>query len=141
MKMRVFASTKPGYVLPVENALLLAGYEAGICYMKDDFDAILAEPRTRTMNRVKGTVGSGHHSVSGHASYCLVLEGLPKIIAMLLNNEKDYNTSEKSARYTKMETTEEEQRIYDKWITIFQVLIKAKYPCKEHGTHLGYSGS
>ena len=128
MKMRVFASTKPGYVLPVENALLLAGYEAGICYMKDDFDAILAEPRTRTMNRVKGTVGSGHHSVSGHASYCLVLEGLPKIIAMLLNNEKDYNTSEKSARYTKMETTEEEQRIYDKWITIFQVLIKAKYP-------------
>ena len=128
MKMRVFASTKPGYVLPVENALIIAGQEAGICYMKDDFDAILAEPRTRTMGRVRGTVGSGHHSVSGHPVYNLVLEGLPKIIAMLLNNEPPYNTSEKSARYTKMQTTADEQAIYEKWIEKFRTLISEKYP-------------
>lgn len=134
MNMRIIASTKPGYMLSLDDALLLAGHEAGICYMREDFDTILHEPRTRTMGRVRGTVGSGHHSVSGHPSYNLVLEGLPKIIAMLLNNENDYNTSEKSARYTKMLTSPEEQVIYEKWIEIFKKLISEKYAQIEEKT-------
>lgn len=145
MKVRVIGSTKPGYVLPVDEALLFAGHEAGICYMPDSFDALLAEPQSRTMGRVQGTVGSGHHSVSGHAYYNLVFEGLPKILAMLLNNEKDYNTSEKSARYTKMginpedefdedlfedypEPVGKEMEIYEKWIGKFTEMILAEYP-------------
>ena len=144
MKVRVIGSTKPGFCLPVDEALIFSGHEAGICYMADDYDAIANEPVSRTLGRVRGTVGSGHHSVSGHVSYNLLLEGVPKIIAMLLNNEKDYNTSEKSARYTKMGVTDEdvamlesmdvplpsgeEKEIYEKWIGKFSDLISAEYP-------------
>lgn len=128
MKMRILASSKLGYTLPTESALVMAGQEAGICYMKDDFDALLAEPRAKTLKRALGTVSSGHHSVAGHPVYNLVFEGLPKIVAMLLNNEPPYNTSEKSARYTHMETTAVEQAIYNKWIGKFRDLIAAKYP-------------
>ncbi|MCQ2571134.1 MAG: FAD-dependent thymidylate synthase [Candidatus Saccharibacteria bacterium] len=128
MRLRTVASTKPGFCLPVEDALLFSGHCAGICYMPDDFDAILNESATRTMGRVNGTIGSGHHSVSGNPSYNFVLEGVPKIIAMILNNEHDYNTSEKSARYTIMETSDEEQVIYEKWSEKLKGIILAEYP-------------
>ena len=85
MNVSVIASTKDGYVLPVADAELHAGHAAGICYMKDDFDSILAEPAEKTERRFAGTAGSGHHSVSGHPSYNLLIEGIPKIIAMILN--------------------------------------------------------
>lgn len=128
MNVSVIASTKDGYVLPVADAELHAGHAAGICYMKDDFDSILAEPAEKTERRFAGTAGSGHHSVSGHPSYNLLIEGIPKIIAMILNNEQDYNTSEKSARYTTMTTSDLEREIYEKWIEKFTALISARYP-------------
>ena len=55
MKLRVIGSTQPGFTLPVDEALLFSGREAGICYMPDDFDALLAEPESRTLARVQGT--------------------------------------------------------------------------------------
>ena len=128
MNVSVIASTKDGYVLPVADAELHAGHAAGICYMKDDFDSILAEPVEKTEKRFAGTAGSGHHSVSGHPGYNLLIEGIPKIIAMILNNEQDYNTSEKSARYTTMTTSDLEREIYEKWIEKFTLLISARYP-------------
>ena len=128
MKLRVYGSTKPGYTLPVYDALMMSGHEAGICYMPDDFDSLLAEPEKRTFARVRGTVGSGHHSVSGHPQYSLILEGVPKILAMLINNEHEYVTSEKSGRYTVMKTDGLEYEIYSKWSKIFEKLIEEKYP-------------
>ncbi len=117
MDITVIGSTQPGYRLPIAEAKLFSGHSAGICYMKDDFGAILTEPEEKTLRRFNGTAGSGHHSVSGHVSYNLLISGVPKIIAMILNNEKDYNTSEKSARYTKMETSGLEKDLYEKWIS------------------------
>ena len=128
MKVRVNASTKPGFQLSVEDAMLMSGHAAGICYMRDDYDSIANEPVERTMKRANGTIKSKHHSTSGHANYTLLFERMPKIMAMLLNNEKDYNTSEKSARYTVMETSGEEKRIYEKWTAKFEELIAQKYP-------------
>ncbi len=128
MNIEIIGSTKPGYELTVEEAKLFSGHSAGICYMKDDFNKILAEPKEKTLARFNGTAGSGHHSVSGHTSYNLLISGIPKIIAMILNNEKDYNTSEKSARYTKMETSGKEKELYEKWIDKFDKLIHEKYP-------------
>ncbi|MBQ3469522.1 FAD-dependent thymidylate synthase [Candidatus Saccharibacteria bacterium] len=127
MDIRIIGSTQPGNELPVEEAKLFSGHSAGICYMKDDFDKILAEPEEKTLTRFNGTAGSGHHSVSGHVSYNLLISGIPKIIAMILNNEKDYNTSEKSARYTKMETSGAEKELYEKWIEKFEKLIHERY--------------
>lgn len=128
MKTKVIASTKVGYVLSKEEALDFSGKSAGICYLPDTLETLFAEPAEKTERRVNGNLQSGHHSVFGHATYNLSFEGIPKIIAMILNNEKIYNTSEKSARYTKMKPSEEEKVLYEKWIDIYKKAISKEYP-------------
>ncbi len=134
MNMRIIGSTKPGFSLSRRAALMFSGLEAGICYMRSSFDRLLHEKPSVTQSRVRGTVGSGHHSVLGHVSYNLLLSGIPKILAMLLNNEKDCNISEKSARYTIMRTSGLEREIYRKWLRIFRKLIAKEYPEIPKGT-------
>lgn len=133
MKSRVLASTKVGYELPIEEAIKFSGKEAGICYMPDTIDTILEEPEEKTMDRASGNMSSQHHSVFGHPTYNLVFEQVPKIIAMILNNEKVYDTSEKSARWTKMQPSEEERVLYEKWIEIYKKRIHEVYPNIEEG--------
>ena len=128
MQIKVLASTKVGYKMSKEEALDFSGKSAGICYMPDSLDTLFSEPAEKTERRAKGTLASGHHSVFGHVTYNLALEGIPKILAMILNNEKIYNTSEKSARYTKMEASEKESVLYEKWLKIYQDEIIKKYP-------------
>lgn len=128
MKTRVLASTKVGYELPIEEAIKFSGKEAGICYMPDTIDTILEEPEEKTMKRANGNMSSNHHSVFGHAHYNFVFEEIPKIMAMVLNNEGIYCTSEKSARYTKMQPSEEERVLYEKWIEIYKKRIHEVYP-------------
>ncbi len=128
MKIEVIASTKVGYVLPKEEAVNFSGKSAGICYLPDTLETLFSEPEEKTVRRAKGNVESGHHSVFGHPTYNLSLEGIPKILAMILNNEKIYNTSEKSARYTKMEPSPEEKALYEKWITLYIEQISKRYP-------------
>lgn len=127
MKIKVIASTKVGNVLTKEEALDFSGKSAGICYLPDTLETLFSEPAEKTERRVNGNLKSGHHSVFGHATYNLSLEGIPKIIAMILNNEKIYNTSEKSARYTKMEPSEEEKALYEKWIELYKEVISKEY--------------
>ena len=128
MQIKVLASTKVGYTMPKEEAINFSGKSAGICYMPDSMETLFSEPIEKTERRAKGTLASGHHSVFGHVTYNLSLEGIPKILAMILNNEKMYNTSEKSARYTKMEPSEKEEKLYEKWIEIYQKVIVEEYP-------------
>lgn len=128
MKINIIASTKVGYELPKEEAVNFSGKSAGICYLPDTLDVLFNEPIEKTEKRANMNIQSGHHSVFGHATYNLSLEGIPKILAMILNNEKVYNTSEKSARYTVMQTSDEEQVLYDKWIEIYKQRITEEYP-------------
>ncbi len=128
MKINIIASTKVGYELPKEEAVNFSGKSAGICYLPDTLDVLFNEPIEKTEKRAKMNIQSGHHSVFQHVTYNLSLEGIPKILAMILNNEKVYNTSEKSGRYTVMETTEEEQALYEKWIKIYEERISEEYP-------------
>ena len=92
MKVEVVASTKVGYKMPKEEAIDFSGKEAGICYLPDDLQKLLNEDKEKTLKRANRTLKSGHHSVFGHPTYNLSLEGIPKILAMILNNEKVYNT-------------------------------------------------
>lgn len=128
MKIKVIASTKVGYVLPKDEALDFSGKSAGICYLPDTVETLFAESPEKTQRRVEGNIKSGHHSVFGHPTYNLCLEGIPKILAMILNNEKMCNTSEKSARYTHMEASPQEKELYEKWIEIYKEQILLKYP-------------
>ena len=68
------------------------------------------------------TLNNGHHSVYDHTYINFNIQNIPKILAMVLNNEKQYTTSEKSARYTKITPgensviTKEEVDLYNKWL-------------------------
>ena len=129
MKISVEATTHEGYVAPKSEFDLLSGHAAGICYMPGSFQDLINEPQDRTIKRVNRTKKDQHHSVFGHAHITLSLEDIPKGLAMILNNEGIYNTSEKSARFTKMVLQPNEKILYDKWLEIFKELI-----IKEYGT-------
>lgn len=128
MKISVLGSTKVGYMLPKEEAVDFSGKSAGICYLPDTIETLFNEPVENTAKRANGNIKNGHHSVFGHVTYNLCFENIPKILAMILNNEKMYNTSEKSARYTKMSPSPRENVLYLKWIDIFKKEISKKYP-------------
>ena len=128
MEIKVIASTKVGYVMPKDEAVDFSGKSAGICYLPDTVETLFAEAPEKTQRRADGNIKSGHHSVFGHPTYNLCLEGIPKILAMILNNEKIYNTSEKSARYTHVEPSPQEKELYEKWIEIFKEQILTQYP-------------
>ncbi|MFW6025226.1 MAG: FAD-dependent thymidylate synthase [Candidatus Woesearchaeota archaeon] len=129
LKIKLLGSTKENYVLKREDSLKHGAHAAAICYMSDSFKNIQNEDNKKTNNRIKRTLNSGHHSIYGHTSYNLYLENVPKILAMVLNNEKVYTTSEKSARYTKMnDLDEEEEKLYQKWKSKFHNKIERRYP-------------
>ncbi len=117
----------------LEAALLFGGRAAGICYNKEGYESLLKEPIEKTEKRTNMTLNNGHHSVNGHVHIILNLENIPKILAMVLNNEHEYNTSEKSARYTPVEkvsspvVSETEVELYNKWMNIFTSEISKLY--------------
>ena len=112
----------------VDDLKVNGGHAANICYTQKDFEEILKEPLEKTMARAEGNILNRHHSVFGHDTINIYFVGIPKILAMLINNEKEYNTSEKSGRYTTMFGSDEENRLYNKWVTIFESEIKKVYP-------------
>ena len=127
MKISIEATSKLGYKAAKEELNLLSGRMAGMCYMKGDLQALRNEPKEDTLKRAEKTKQRLHHSVFDHAYISLALENVPKLFAMLLNNEKMYVTSEKSARYTKMILPKEEEELYQKWYEKMKFLIIEHY--------------
>lgn len=107
---------------------LLAGKAAGVCYMPDDYFENGVQNEEKALARATSTSKSGHHSVYDHGQITLVVT-TNKMMAMILNSLGVYATSEKSARYTKMQPeTELELELYNKWTDKIQELIIEKYP-------------
>lgn len=115
------------------KAINLCGKIAGVCYNREGFNSLKNEPIEKTDRRIDQTLNSGHHSVYDHTLISLNIQNIPKILAMVLNNEKQYATSEKSARYTPIQRgeksiiTDNEEILYNKWINIYKIKIKEKY--------------
>lgn len=101
---------------------------ARICYSGCDWNKLAKEEFNKGL--IDGRVlPSKHHSIFGHIWFGFYLEGIPKIGAMVLNNEKQYVTSEKSARYTQMKDLEPVQKeLYDKWMGKLIPAIDSVYP-------------
>ncbi len=98
-------------------ALMFCGLTGGICYSPDGFEALKTEDKEETLKRVNRTLNSGHHSLYDHPQISLEISNIPKILAMVLNNEHQYTTSEKSGRYVDMSEaaeTEIEKELYNK---------------------------
>jgi len=113
------------------KALKQGGYFAGECYDQEGYDHIIRESAEKTQKRVMLTLDNGHHSVYDHIFVTLNFDSIPKIWAMVLNNEKVYVTSEKSSRYTPITpesgVSEREMILYEKWRDIFISLIQKRY--------------
>lgn len=107
---------------------VLSGKAAGVCYMPDDYFENGVQDGEKARKRAEMTSKSGHHSVFDHGHLTFVIK-TNKMMAMILNSLGVYTTSEKSARYTKMQPeTELELQLYNKWKAKIQELILAKYP-------------
>lgn len=129
----------PNYFLNVdgtfnrEEAKKLSGKVAGVCYDPEGFKHIDHEDIKKTEKRIDDTLNNGHHSVYDHIMINFELQNIPKILAMVLNNEKQYTTSEKSGRYTKVVRNDDsiitikEEELYNKWLEIFKIRIKDLY--------------
>lgn len=115
----------------LEDLKRFAGAEAGICYMsKPYFDSYVSD-EVKALNRFYTVAATGHHSIAGHSQVAVLFEGIPKILAMYLNNLIDYETSEKSGRYTEMAgNTEKEVILYEKWCKLFADCIVKTYESK-----------
>ncbi|MAH03188.1 hypothetical protein CMI39_00165 [Candidatus Pacearchaeota archaeon] len=100
---------------------------ARVCYTSKDFEQLREEVAdTKLTDRL---LRSGHHSVFEHINLTFYMKNIPKIFAMILNNEKQYATSEKSARYTQMKTTIPLQKEkYNKWMKILIPKINEVFP-------------
>jgi hypothetical protein len=127
----------------IDDAILLSGKIAGVCYDKEGFSHLQKESAEKTKKRVAMTLNNGHHSVYDHISISLNIKNIPKILAMVINNEHQYTTSEKSARYTKIVSddagiiTEAESMLYEKWIDIFKEKIKELYGSEFNDSKVG----
>lgn len=127
----------------IDDAIMLSGKIAGVCYDKEGFSHLQKESSEKTKKRVAMTLNNGHHSVYDHISISLNIKNIPKILAMVINNEHQYTTSEKSARYTKIVAddagiiTEAEGMLYEKWNDIFKEKIKEKYGSEFNDTKVG----
>lgn len=111
-----------------DELTVLSGKAAGVCYMPDDYFENGVQDSDKARSRAAMTSKSGHHSVFDHGQITMVIK-TNKMMAMILNSLGVYTTSEKSARYTKMQPeTELELQMYAKWRAKIQELILAKYP-------------
>ncbi len=107
---------------------VVAGLMGSTCYMKDTFQQLQDKGIRNIMAIASQVEGSGHHSTFGHSHLTLEISGIPKALAMILNNEKEYCTSEKSARYTVMTDIDPKQNaLYEKWKEILTKEIDARY--------------
>lgn len=116
-----------------DEALIFCGKIAGVCYDLEGFDHIDKEDKEKTEKRIMATLKNGHHSVYDHVFINLNIQNIPKMLAIVINNEKQYTTSEKSARYTKIKAEngspieDIEINLYNKWLDTFTIIIKEKY--------------
>ncbi len=123
MKVKIVGSTNG--IKTKSSALKFNRAAARVCYSDKPFE-VLSKEEDRT-SLTERTLKSGHHSVHDHVMLNLEISDIPKFGAMLLNNEKMCTTSEKSARYTKMELEGSQKELYDRWMGIFKDKIKAGY--------------
>ena len=106
---------------------------AGECYEPLGWSKLKDEDEIKTNRRISFTLGLEHATPYEHIQIGFEIVNLPKILAMILNNERQCSTSEKSARYTAIDPktdsniSKQEGILYNKWCDIFKVKIKEKY--------------
>lgn len=116
----------------LQKSMMFSGHVGGICYNEGGLMASFNESDEACQKRINFMAKNAHQSVFEHVNIGLYIKDAPKIFDMVLNNEGQYQTSERSLRYTpvKEETssvTNREVELYDKWFNILKEIIEKKY--------------
>lgn len=116
----------------LDKAMMFLGRIGGICYSEEGLEASLKEDPEVTMKRIDRTTSGEHQSVFEHVNIGMHLKNSTKMLNMVLNNEHQYSTSERSLRYTYIKEdqcnlTKKEIKLYQKWFDIIHGLIEKKY--------------
>ncbi len=130
MSLSVKLFLQPNEVAPLtkDDVKSYCGKALGMCYEQGNFDQIMQESDEVSLKRANGCIKSGHHSGFEHAKFTFVIEGLPKMLAIVLNNQRKYATSEKSGRYTVLEVQDEEEiALRQKWQDRFYEILHEKH--------------
>ena len=119
------------------EALINAGVKAAVCFKEPKDGEVITpwdirkESENSLIVRGLNTIFSDHTTPTEHAHVGLEITGIPKILCMILNNEHQYTTCERSLRYTEVEPndylTSEEVENYNKWLDIFEKVITHNY--------------
>ena len=105
----------------LQNLKVIGGKNAGVCYQKDDYFGTSVSDPVKAAPRFNQVADTGHHSIADHTQVTVLLEGISKMLAIVLNSLGCYATSEKSGRYTVMTgNSDEERQLYEKWKSIFK---------------------
>ncbi len=125
--MKIELVTSTGNLQNSQEMIEFGSRCARVCYNKKNWGELQKEPiRESLLNRL---IKSGHHSVFEHINLTFNFDEIPKALAMVFNNEKQYATSEKSARYTQMRNIEPIQKeLYNKWMETLIPEIEKVYP-------------
>ena len=115
-----------------DQAMDFSGKIGGICYKEAGLMACFNEKKTATDSRIERTTFEEHQSIYEHIGLTLYLNNFSKMGNMVLNNEHQGATSERSLRYTRIKDedcnlTEREIMLYNKWFKIFYDLFMKKY--------------
>lgn len=125
MEIQLVASTDSMKYL--DTMIRFSQDPARVCYSEKNFKELEVEPFNK--NLINTMFKGGHHSVFEHVNLTFYMQDIPKILAMIFNNEKQYATSEKSARYTQMLHIDSKPReLYDKWMNLLIPEINKVYP-------------
>ena len=116
----------------LNKAMDFSGKVGGICYNEQGLMASFAEDSEKTEKRINNSTKGEHQSVFEHVNIGMYLKDSSKMLDMVLNNEGQYSTSERSLRYTTVKEgecnlTKREIFLYEKWYKIFIELITAQY--------------
>lgn len=116
----------------LDKAMDFSGKVGGICYNEEGLLASFKEDDEKTQKRINNTTSGEHQSVFEHVNIGMYLQNSSKMFDMVLNDEHQYSTSERSLRYTTINEGEcnlskKEIELYNKWYKIFYDLIEEKY--------------
>lgn len=116
----------------LKEAMDFSGKIGGICYNEEGLWASFREDEEKTEKRINNSTSGEHQSVFEHVNIGMYLKDSSKMLDMVLNNEGQYSTSERSLRYTTVKEgecnlTKREIFLYEKWYKIFFDLITQEY--------------
>lgn len=119
--------------IDLKQAFLYAGVKAAWCYKPGTATPeSIRETSEKTLLKIgTGTWISDHGTPDEHQGVSVEITGLPKILCMILNDEHQYTTCERSLRYTKLKDSpmisDLEISLYNKWYDIFYSIFESKY--------------